>query len=106
MTPSVAKVIAGLALTFFTLFTPTFAASLMSGNALSFSGSLFQDPCQLTFADSQITFICPDKGGVSTQPLSMQQITRGNVVLPGVEKVSMAYLNSAKSKAEVRVDYF
>lgn len=105
MISSVAKVIAGLGLAFFTLLNPSVAATPTSGSTVSFSGALSQDPCQLTSGASQINFACPDKGGVQTQQISVQQVARGEVALPGVEKVSLTYLNPQKSQAVVRVDY-
>ena len=105
MTSSVVKVTTGLGLTFLMLVNPAFAAPLTSGGSLTFSGAIAQAPCQLTPGASRITFACPDNGGVHTQQIGIQQVARGDVALPGVENVSLSYLNPQKSQAVVRVDY-
>lgn len=105
MTSSAAKVSAGLGLTFLMLFNSAFAAPLTSGGSLTFSGAISQNPCQLTPAASRITFTCQNNNGVHTQQIGIQQVAQGDVVLPGVDHVSLSYLNPQKSKAVVRVDY-
>jgi len=105
MTSSAAKASAGFGLTFLMLFNPAFAAPLTSGDSLTFSGVLTQDPCQLTSDVSRITFVCQDGVGVHTQQISVQQVERGDVALPGVDRVSLTYLNAQKSQAVIRVDY-
>ncbi|MGJ0193875.1 hypothetical protein ACR6A7_16240 [Pantoea sp. RRHST58] len=105
MTSSAAKVSAGLGLAFLMLFNSAFAAPLTPGGSLTFSGAIAQDPCQLTPGASRITFACRGNNGVHTQQIGIQQVAQGEVTLPGVEKVSLTYLNPQKSKAVVRIDY-
>jgi len=105
MTSSAAKVSAGLGLTFLMLFHSAFAAAQIAGGTLRFSGAVMQAPCQLTPTASRITFACQDNNGVHSQQIGLQQVARGKVTLPGVEKVSMTYLDAQKSKAVVRIDY-
>lgn len=105
MTSSAAKVSAGLGLAFLMLFNSAFAAPLTSGGSLTFSGAIAQDPCQLTPGASRITFACQDNNGVHAQQIGLQQVAQGDVVLPGVDHVSLTYLDPQKSKAVVRVDY-
>lgn len=56
MASSVAKVSAGLGLTF----------RRLCGGSLTFSGAIAQDPSQLTPGASRIPFACPDNGGIHT----------------------------------------
>lgn len=105
MTSSAAKVSAGLGLAFLMLFNAAFAAPLTSGGSVTFSGAIVQDPCQLAPGASRIIFACQGDNGVHTQQIGIQQVARGDVVLPGVDNVSLTYLDPQKLKAVVRVDY-
>jgi len=100
MASCVTKVITGPGLLLLTTLS-----AVAAGGSLSFSGTVIQDPCLVIPGNTQFAVSCIDKGSVQTQPISVQQATRGHVALPGVADVSLTYVNPQKSLAVVLVDY-
>jgi P pilus assembly protein, pilin FimA len=80
-------------------------APAYASNVLYFTGSIVEDPCNITPASHNISVTCPQNKKQQTQQISYSDAVYGRVAIPDRATLSMKYLNPEKTLAIVQVDY-
>jgi len=80
--------------------TPAYAS-----NVLYITGSIVEDPCDISPTSRTISVTCPQNTKMPTQQVSYSDALYGSVDIPDRASITMKYLNPEKSLAIVQVDY-
>lgn len=80
--------------------TPAYAS-----NVLYITGSIVEDPCDISPTSRTISVTCPQNTKMPTQQVSYSDALYGSVDIPDRASITMNYLNPEKSLAIVQVDY-
>ncbi len=82
------------------MLTPAYAS-----NVLYITGSIVEDPCDISPSSRAISVTCPQNKKMPTQQVSYSDALYGKATITDLATIRMKYLNPEKSLAIVQVDY-
>ncbi len=80
-------------------------APAYASNVLYITGSIVEDPCNISPTSSTISVTCPQNTKMPTQQVSYSDALYGRATIADLATIRMKYLNPEKSLAIVQVDY-